>query len=103
MRRVVDHPAADKPDRQVQENDRQHAGAKRSLETFGQFVTVFKAEDEQYANQTEQCSRGADRWIVVALDQEPGNHPRMRSGNYREIAGRDAGDSSHYPKDNKAG
>src|SRR5262245_24493855 len=53
VRRVADKAATKKADKQVDKDDRQHAGAKHALEAFRQLMTKFDPEDEQNTDQSK--------------------------------------------------
>src|SRR5688500_8259819 len=54
MRGIVNKPAAQVTNNQVDNDDRQHPYAERSLESFGQLASKLNAENKQHTYQAKQ-------------------------------------------------
>src|SRR6266446_8494337 len=98
MRRIIDNAARHKSNSEIEEDDRQHAGAKGALESFGQFVAILNAENKQHADQAKQSTRGSRRRVVAGFDQKTSDHAWMRTGNHGQVTRQYAGNSGNYPK-----
>src|SRR6267142_5456984 len=98
MRCIIDDAAGHESDAEIEQDNRQHPGAKGALEAFRQFVTILNAENKQDPDQPKQRARCARGRFVATLNQKAGNQTRMRTLNYGQVTRHYTRDTCGYPK-----
>src|SRR5215207_9581303 len=101
MRCIVDKSAPDKTDKQIDKDDRQHAGTKRSLKTFRKFATKLDTENEKNSYKSKQSSGSTGRSNVHILENKTRERTSGKLRAHRQVTRHQTCDSGQYPKDHK--
>ena len=70
MCRIIDHATAQVPDEEIDNDHRQHAGAKSALESFRQLMTKLDPKNKENADQSKERARRSRRRNVVSLEKK---------------------------------